>query len=256
MCSTPCGVHPSAAGNPAGEGQATSNTPTVAAGVWPTTRDELLREQECLGKMRPLPWKPEGTWTAGACFACYPLGREGAGGTGETCWAAAVLWTPEMSHPVVVVQRVEAPYEPGLLALREGPVLEAAVRRLPRLPDVLLVDATGRDHPRRAGLALHLGAVLGVPTVGVTDRPLVARGPVPEDRRGARSALVLEGEVVGYWVRTRPRVRPVCVHAAWRTDPETAVEVVLQLAARYRTPEPVRRAREAARAARAGRLAY
>ncbi|GBD28122.1 Endonuclease V [bacterium HR31] len=147
--------------------------------------------------------------------------------------------------------KVSAPYEPGLLALREGPILEAAVRALPRLPDVLLVDATGRDHPRRAGLALHLGAVLGVPTVGITDRPLVASGQPPEDRRGARSPLYVQGELVGYWVRTRPRVRPVCVHAGWRTDPDTAVAVVLQLVGRFRTPEPLRLAREAARAARA-----
>ena len=69
------------------------------------------------------------------------------------------------------------PYLPALLALREGPLLEQAVRALPIAPEVLVVNATGRDHPRRAGLALHLGAVLGVPTVGVTTRPLVAEGP-------------------------------------------------------------------------------
>lgn len=144
-----------------------------------------------------------------------------------------------------------AAYEPGLLALREGPLLEAAVRRLPQLPDVLLVDATGRDHPRRAGLALHLGALLNVPTVGVTDRPLVASCELPEDRREARTPLLVQGELVGYWLRTRRGVRPVCVHAAWRTDPDTAVNVVLQLLTRYRTPEPLRVARAAARLARA-----
>jgi len=154
----------------------------------------------------------------------------------------------------VVEGSAGAAYEPGLLALREGPLLEAAVRALPRLPQVLLVDATGRDHPRRAGLALHLGAVLDIPTVGVTDRPLVAAGPLPEDRRGARSPLFLEGELVGYWVRTRTGVRPVCAHAAWRTDPEVAARVVLQLVTRYRTPEPLRAARAAARAARARSL--
>jgi deoxyribonuclease V len=143
-----------------------------------------------------------------------------------------------------------APYMPGLLVLREGPLLEAAVRALPEPPEVLLVDATGRDHPRRAGLALHLGAVLGIPTVGVTHRPLLAEGHWPADERGARSPLVLEDEVVGYWLRTRPGTRPLACHAAWRTDPETAADVVLALTGQLRTPEPLRQARTAARQAR------
>jgi len=116
-----------------------------------------------------------------------------------------------------------APYRPALLALREGPLLEAAVRALPSRPDVLLVNATGRDHPRRAGLALHLGAVLGLPTVGVTDRPLLAEGRWPPDAASAAAPLLLDGEPVGCWLRTRPGVRPVAVHAAWRTGVEAAV---------------------------------
>ncbi len=142
-------------------------------------------------------------------------------------------------------------YAPGLLALREGALLEAAVRALPDPPEILLVDATGRDHPRRAGLAVHLGAVLGLPTIGVTHRPLVADGDWPDDRRGARSVLVVRGELVGYWLRTRPGTRPLAVHAGWRTDPEAAAEVVFSLIGRHRTPEPLRLARRAARTARA-----
>jgi len=146
--------------------------------------------------------------------------------------------------------RAGAPYEPGLLALREGALLEAVVRALPERPDVLLVDATGRDHPRRAGLALQLGAVLELPTVGVTHRPLAAEGEWPADERGARSPLLLGGELVGYWLRTRAGTRSLAVHAAWRTDPDTAATVVLS-ASRARTPEPLRRARRRAREARA-----
>ena len=124
------------------------------------------------------------------------------------------------------------------------------MRALEHAPDALLVDATGRDHPRQAGLALHLGAVLDVPTVGVTHRPLHAEGPWPDDAQGARSPLVLDGAVVGFWLRTRAGTRPLAVHAGWRTDPETAVEVVLSTLAGYRAPEPLRRARRAAREAR------
>ena len=141
----------------------------------------------------------------------------------------------------------QADYAPGQLALREGALLERAARALATLPDVLLVDASGRDHPRRCGLALHLGAVLGVPTVGVTHRPLHAEGEWPDGERGATSPLVLDGERVGYWVRTKRGTRPLAAHAAWRTGPEIAVEVLLTATEAARAPEPLRRARAAAR---------
>ena len=118
-------------------------------------------------------------------------------------------------------------------------------------PEVLVVNATGRDHPRRAGLALHLGAVLGLPTVGVTTRPLVAQGARPPDARGATAPLLLDNEVVGRWVRTRAGARPVAVHAAWQTDAQDAVQVVLAATRRARTPAPLRRARTLARTRRA-----
>ena len=179
-------------------------------------------------------------------FVCFARGGSGPGHAGDPAWAAACVG----EESVVVAGRAGAPYEPGLLALREGPLLEAAVRALPAAPDVLLVDATGRDHPRRGGLALHLGAVLDLPTVGVTHRPLVAEGEWPADERGARSTLLLETELVGYWLRTRAGTRPLAVHAAWRTEPDTAAEVVLSTS-RLRTPEPLRQARRCAREARA-----
>jgi deoxyribonuclease V len=144
-----------------------------------------------------------------------------------------------------------AAYEAGLLALREGALLEAAVRALPEPSDVLLVNATGRDHPRRAGLAVHLGALLDLPTVGVTHRPLLAGGDWPPDKPGATAPLELEGEVVGAWVRTRAGTRPLAVHAGWRTDASTAAAVVLAAGAGVRTPEALRQARRVARSRRA-----
>ena len=182
----------------------------------------------------------------GACYACFAQAEPGRGMPDDTGWAAAALGGEAAVTSAVSPEG----YEPGMLALREGPLLEAAVRGLPELPDALLVDATGRDHPRRAGLALHLGAVLGIPTVGLTDRPLHAVGEEPADERGAASPLVLEGERVGYLLRTRQGTRPICVHAAWRTMPEAALEVVLSVTGPMRTPEPLRAARTAARVAR------
>jgi deoxyribonuclease V len=152
----------------------------------------------------------------------------------------------------VAAERVPAAYEPGLLALREGHVLAAAVIELPELPDVLLVDATGVDHPRQAGLAVHLGAVVGVPTVGVTQRPLVASGPLPALQRGARAPVRIGDRCVGYWVCTRTGALPVLAHAGWRTTAETAAETVLEASTEAaRTPVPLQEARRVAREARA-----
>ncbi|TMK78525.1 MAG: endonuclease V [Actinobacteria bacterium] len=214
--------------------------------AWPRTREELIEEQELLATLEPAPWLFEQGAGVGGVFVCFARGGSGPGQTGDPAWAAASVGR----EAAVVPGHAGAPYEPGLLALREGALLEAAVRALPQPPDVLLVDATGRDHPQRAGLALHLGAVLDLPTVGVTHRPLVAEGEWPPDERGARSPLTVDGELVGYWLRTRAGTRPLAAHAAWRTDPETAAEVVLATC-RARTPEPLRQARRRAREARA-----
>jgi deoxyribonuclease V len=215
--------------------------------AWPRKREELIEEQELLATLVPETWPFEPGARIGGVFVCFARGMSGPGETGDPAWAAASL----DEETAVVQGEAGAPYEPGLLALREGRLLEAAVRALSEPPDVLLIDATGRDHPRRAGLALHLGVVLDVPTVGVTHRPLAAEGVWPPDERGARSPLLLEGELVGCWLRTRPRTRPLAVHAAWRTGPDVAAKVVLSTC-RARTPEPLRRARRRAREARSG----
>lgn len=215
---------------------------------WPETAQELIEAQRALALERPRAYRPDPDDVVGGCFVCFPRGKHGAGNAGDPAWAAAAV----ADGPDAVVQAAAgAPYEAGLLALREGPVLQHAVAKLKPAPDVLLVNATGRDHPRRAGLALHLGAVLDLPTVGVTHRPLVAGGPWPEDEPRAASPLLLDDETVGYWLRTRRGTRPLAIHAAWRTDPETALEIALSATVGRRTPEPLRRARQAARAARA-----
>jgi deoxyribonuclease V len=216
---------------------------------WPRSVAELEREQERLARAEPPPWSfAEGTVVAG-CFVCFPRGPTGRGSMGDPAWAAAAT----EDDAAIVGGSAGAPYAPGLLALREGRLLEAALRALPHPPEVVLVDATGRDHPRGAGLALHLGAVLDLPTVGVTHRALLAAGAWPEDdERGASSTLLLGGEPVACWLRTRRGARPLAVHPGWRTDAATARAVVLASARGARTPEPLRSARTLARASRAG----
>jgi deoxyribonuclease V len=220
--------------------------------TWPATADELTQLQQALGELLPERWQPPTTLLRiGACFVCFER-VDGAGATGDRGFAgAAVTDRRRLLAGVTSSGPAGGPYLPALLALREGPLLEQAVRALPVTPEVLVVNATGRDHPRRAGLALQLGVVLGLPTVGVTTRPLVAEGPWPADQRAATAPLLLDGEVVGCWVRTRAGARPVAVHAAWQTDAQAAVQVVLAATRRARTPEPLRRARTLARTRRA-----
>jgi deoxyribonuclease V len=221
--------------------------------VWPRSEEELLDAQRALAVAGPPPWRLEEEGVAvGGCAVRFPRGAPGPGSAGDQAWAAAaVLRDGRPVGEAAVRGEAGAAYLPGLLALREGPLLQAAVEAVATRPDVLLVDATGRDHPQRAGLALHLGAVAGLPTVGVTHRPLLADGPWPADERGARVPLRLGDEEVGAWVRTRRGARPLAVHAGWRTDVEVAVTVVLAATGRHRTPEPLRRARHLARMARA-----
>ena len=224
------------------------------ASSWPTNAAELLAVQVQLATARPAAWRPpdDRPLVAAGAWVCFPRGQRGAGARGDRAWAAAALTRGRrLLLSAIVVGEAGAPYEPGLLALREGRLLEAAVRALGEPADVLLADATGRDHPRHAGLALHLGTVLGLPTVGITDRPLVATGAEPGDDRGAYADLRLTGEVVARRLRTRATARPVVVHPAWRTDPDSAVAVVLATCRGRRTPEPLRLARRLAREARA-----
>jgi deoxyribonuclease V len=266
--------------------------PDPAAAVtarWPVTDDDLERAQSVLADLSAAalagaPWTAGAELAVGGCFVAYAAGEAGPGRAGDRAWAAAVVWRPasapfrrdgsryrdpgralrgshslegprraaDVDAVVVVADRVPGPYQPGLLALREGPVLGAAVALLDPHPDVLLVDATGLDHPRSAGLALHLGAVAGLPTVGVTRRPLLATGGLPPAVRGATSPLRLGDRVVGCWVCTRTGARPVAAHAAWRTGPETAADVVLAASTEAaRTPVPLQEARRVAREARA-----
>ena len=218
---------------------------------WPTTAEALIREQEELAHATPTLWRATEHAAIGGCFVCFVRGKAGPGQAGDPGWAgAAIVRGDEIGASAVVAGPAGAAYQPGLLALREGPLLEAAVLGLVETPDLLLVNATGRDHPRRAGLAVHLGAVLDVPTVGITHRLLVADGDWPEDERGSTSPFHIEGERAGYWLRTRPGTRPLAVHAAWRTDAETAVAAATASMGTTRTLEPLREARRLARTAR------
>jgi deoxyribonuclease V len=220
--------------------------------MWPTGVEGLIAAQHTLAGAAPPPWRlSDATPLLGGCWVCFPRGLSGPGEAGDPAWAAAVtMRSGRVRGRHVEPGAASAGYRPGLMALRAGALLEHAVLGLHPRPDVLLLDATGRDHPRRCGLALHLGAVLDLPTVGVTHRPLRATGDWPADRAGATSPLALDGEPVGCWLRTRAGTRPLALHPGWRTDVATAVQVAQAALAGRRTPEPLRQARRLARRAR------
>ncbi|MEV0426599.1 deoxyribonuclease V [Micromonospora sp. NPDC050495] len=142
----------------------------------------------------------------------------------------------------VSVGRPAFGYVPGLFAFRELPALLAALDRLTVRPELLVCDGHGLAHPRRFGLACHLGLVTGLPAIGVAKTPLVGEWAPPGPERGAWSALRDGGEVVGRVLRTRDGVKPVFVSVGHRMSLDNAADRVLALCPRYRLPETTRTA--------------
>jgi deoxyribonuclease V len=162
---------------------------------------------------------------------------------GRFCIAGVVVWdrqTGEIGESRVARRRLVFPYVPGLLSFREAPAVIAALRKLRIRPDAIVCDGHGLAHPRRFGLACHVGLLTQRPTLGCAKSRLVGEHREPGSRRGSRTALTDRGEVVGAVLRTRDGVRPVFVSVGHRTDLRTAIETVLGCHAGYRLPEPTR----------------
>lgn len=151
--------------------------------------------------------------------------------------------------------RLPMPYIPGLLSFREAPLILDAYQRLSQQPDLLMVDGHGRAHPRRLGIASHLGLLLDKPTLGCGKTLLVGRHEPLDPERGSTAPLIHQHELVGYAVRTKTRVNPVFVSCGHRISPETAVRWVLDCARGYRLPEPTRQAHLASNALRISQTA-
>ena len=156
--------------------------------------------------------------------------------------AVVILEYPSLRRAGQAVAEVQAtfPYIPGLLAFREIPAILAALEQLDGLPDVFMVDGQGLAHPRRIGIACHLGVVIDRPSLGCAKSLLVGKfGALPETA-GSVSDLLDRGEVVGRVVRTRQGVKPVFVSVGHRIDLDGAVRLVMACTTRYRLPEPTR----------------
>jgi len=173
---------------------------------------------------------------------------------GESIFAAVVLLRLpqfELVETVIASRKVTFPYIPGLLSFREAPVCLAAVEKLQRQPDVFIIDGQGIAHPRRLGLAAHLGLFLDKPTIGCAKSRLIGNYEEPSLEKGASSPLKDEkgkqntkSEIIGAVLRTRKNVKPVFVSVGHKCRLEDAVRVVLDCAVKYRLPEPTRLAHQ------------
>lgn len=162
---------------------------------------------------------------------------------GRTIIAAWVVWdlrdacVVEEAH---VLRPVRFPYVPGLLSFRETPALLAAARRLRVEPDVFMVDGHGRAHPRRFGIACHVGLLLDRPTIGCAKSRLCGRFEQPEDRTGSITTLSDRDDVIGLTLRTRHAVKPVFISIGHQITLSDACDVVMKSCLGFRLPEPTR----------------
>ncbi|HDP89295.1 MAG TPA: deoxyribonuclease V, partial [Thioalkalivibrio sp.] len=155
-----------------------------------------------------------------------------------------VLTYPGLEPVVERIARVPTtfPYVPGLLSFREIPAVLAALAQLPALPDLILCDGQGIAHPRRLGIACHLGVLLDVPTIGVAKSRLIGtHAEVPADK-GDWVPLLDGKEIIGAVLRTRENVKPLYVSPGHRVSLPTAIDYVMGCVTRYRLPETTRRA--------------
>lgn len=166
-----------------------------------------------------------------------------SGGT-LTRAAVVVLSFPKLQLvDTSVAQRTTSfPYVPGLLSFREAPAALQALAGLRCSPDLLLYDGHGIAHPRRLGIASHLGLLTGLPSIGVAKSILVGEHAPVADQPGAWQPVVDQGEVIGAVLRTQPGKRPIYVSIGHRISLETAIALVLRCTGKYRLPEPTRQA--------------
>jgi len=168
--------------------------------------------------------------------------------TGVATAAVVVLSYPELElvETRVVSDRLNLPYIPGLLSFRESPLILSACQGLAITPELILVDGQGVAHPRRIGLASHLGLLLDTPTIGCAKSRLCGEHDMPGSEPGSYTDLLDGSEVIGAVLRTRAGVKPIYVSVGHRIDLENAIHWVLECCRGFRLPEPTRLAHLAA----------
>ena len=190
------------------------------------------------------------SWKGELSAPSYIAGVDIASGRASEMAQAAVvvLSYPELRMLAVelVQGRLVLPYIPGLLSFRELPLIIDACRKLSITPDLMMVDGQGVAHPRRLGLASHLGLLLGLPTIGCAKSRLCGSYSVPGEESGSYTELVDRGETIGAVLRTKTGIKPVYVSTGHKISLENAIYWVMQCCRGYRLPEPTRLAHLAA----------
>lgn len=160
--------------------------------------------------------------------------------------AVVVLKLPDFVsvETISALRKVTFPYIPGLLSFREAPVCIAAVEKLKAEPDVFIIDGQGIAHPRRLGLAAHLGLFFDKPTIGCAKSRLTGYFEDPPPEKGAYSLLKDKDEVIGAVVRTRTNVEPVFISVGNKCRLDDAIKITLDCTTKYRLPEPTRLAHQ------------
>ncbi|MEO0458052.1 MAG: deoxyribonuclease V [Cyanobacteria bacterium P01_A01_bin.114] len=159
-----------------------------------------------------------------------------------TCAAVVALSFPDLAFldQTVAYQPTSFPYVPGLLSFREVPTVLAAISQLKTEPDLVLCDGQGIAHPRRLGIASHLGVLIDKPTIGVAKSRLIGtHGELPEEK-GAWVPLMDQDEQIGAVLRSRSRTKPLYISSGHRISLETAIDYVLRCTPKYRLPETTR----------------
>lgn len=174
-----------------------------------------------------------------------------AGRGGTTAYAVAVLLDAtslDLLESVQLTLPLTFPYRTGLLSFREAPAVIAVLAQLSTRPDIVMVDGQGRAHPRRLGIASHIGVLTGLSTIGVAKSRLVGRHEEPGPITGDATPLEVAGDIVGAVLRTRARSRPLYISVGHRISLATAVRVVVAACRGFRLPEPTRMADRLSRA--------
>ncbi len=179
----------------------------------------------------------------------YIAGVDVAYGTNENeLYAAAVILEAETLKIIetsITKSIVQFPYIPGLFSFRELPPLITALEKLSTAPDLIICDGQGLAHPRRFGLACHLGLLFDIPTIGCGKTRLVGEHSTPSEKRGSQAELIDNNEIIGSVLRTQSGVKPVYVSLGHKISLETACNWVLKLSPQYRLPETTRTADQA-----------